>query len=311
MTDSSPPPGPRPPPPPARPPAGPVATLPVFATVAGAFRSALLENIRYLPRAALSPVVISLLLFLLQVRFGLTEVPSEEEPAAVNMTGNLLFSLAGLVPYVMFAVAWHRLILFGPQRGLPSYLPSWGTRHWLFLAYMFAIGIVLFLPFLGADVVGRAVLGSASQGPAESGQSAALLVLLWIAVAVFAGWLASRLSFVLPARAIDESYGLGDSWRQTRGQGFRILAAVILVNLAILLPSLVVGGLLGAGGGVVGGINAMGQAHLLEAAILFIGVLPLLLLGFLAAYLATALGVTVLSIAFRTCSGWTAHAGGV
>jgi hypothetical protein len=306
----------------ASPPTGPVATLPILATTGAAFRSVLLDNIRHFPRAALAPVLISLLLLLVQVRFGLLPdpeaTPGPGEPGLGGLPepsfGRVLISLAGVVPYVVFAVAWHRLILLGPAAGQPSWLPSWRGRHWRFLGYMLAIGVIVFgaamVLALGGSLLGGLLFGALSGGeaaaPGPGTRLAVLLVSLVFMVAI--GWLLARLSFVLPARAVDERYGLRDSWNQTRGQGLRLLATFLLVQLLVAIPSLLVVGLLGTGGGVVGAINQMPSAHFLEAAVLFVGVLPLLLFGFLASYLSTALGVTVLSIAFRTCSGWTAGA---
>ena len=291
------------------PPPGPAARLPILETVAATFRSVLIEHIRALPRAALVPVLLSLILLLIQVRFGLGPTAPDGEAEPGLPFGHFLISLASVVPYVIFAVAWHRLILLGPERGRPSLLPSWGSRHWMFLLYGIALGIVVMAVVLilafGGILLGSVLFGAGSGGEADVGEDTqGFAVLLAVFAMLSVGLLMARLSFVLPARSVDERYGLGDAWRQSRGQGFRILLIFALVQIVIALPSLLVFGLLGIGGSFVGTINEIAEANLIEAAILFAGVLPLLLLGFLASYLSTALGVTTLSIAFKTCSGW-------
>lgn len=289
------------------PPPGPAARLPILETVAATFRSVLVEHIRALPRAAFAPVLLSLILLLIQVRFGLTPTTPDSGAEPGLPFGHFLIAVAGVVPYVIFAVAWHRLILLGPERGRPSLLPSWGSRHWMFLLYGIALGIVVMAVVLilafGGILLGSVFFGSG--GEADVGEDTqGFAVLLAVFAMLSVGLLMARLSFVLPARSVDERYGLGDAWRQSRGQGFRILLIFALVQIVIALPSLLVFGLLGIGGSFVGTINEMAEANLIEATILFAGVLPLLLLGFLASYLSTALGVTTLSIAFKTCSGW-------
>ena len=296
------------------PPTGPVAPLPVWATVGAVFRAVLAENIRHFPRAVLTPLFISLVLLLLQIRFGSPTMIQGEEldpmaPPAFSAL-DVLLALAGVVPYVIFSVAWHRLLLMGPVRGLPAWHPSWTSRHWLFLAYMLLLGLIMAgLALALAMVAGLlvAAFAGAGAGPEASGaEPIAILISLFVLATM--GWVFARFSFVLPARALDERYGLGDSWRQTRGQGLRILATFVIVQIIIALPTILVVGFLAAGSGVMGAINQMSEGYSLEALILFVGALPLVLAGYLASYLSTALGVTVLSLAFKTCSGWTPDA---
>lgn len=284
-------------------PPGPVATLPIWGSVAAVFRTVLLENLAYFPRAVLAPLLLTFLILLLQIRFGTPLVQTEGgAPPAPSLTDYLL-SFAGLVPYVIFAVAWHRLVLLGPNRGLPAYQPTWGRRHFHFLGYMLLLVVMAGLVF-GVLGFAASLLLPGSAAPEETGGGNLLALTVFLLLLLLVGWFTMRLCFVLPARALDERYGLSDSWRQTRGQGLRILAVLVIVQLVIAIPSVIVVSLIGAGTGVMAVINQMGSGHTFEAGILLLGVLPVLILGFLASYLATALGVTVLSQAFKTCSGW-------
>ena len=289
-------------------PTGPVANLPIFASVAAVFRTVLTENLRYFPRAVLAPLLLSLLFLLLQIRFGPPLPPAEGEAPPTPGLIDFLLSLAGLLPYVIFWVAWHRLVLLGPAQGLPSYQPSWRGRHFFYFGYTLLLGAIAGIIFLFLGFAASVLLPSPAPG-AEPGNAQILLALaVMIVLLLVVGWFTLRLSFVLPARALDEAYGISDSWRQTRGQGLRILAVLIIVQAIIAIPSVVIVSLLGAATGVMAVINQMGRGHELEAGILLVGVLPVLVLGFLASYLASALGVTVLSQAFKTCSGWQPQA---
>ena len=285
-------------------PSGPVATLPIWSSVSAVFRTVLIENLRLFPRAVLAPLLLTFLLLLLQIRFGTPMMLEEGQPPPTPGIADFLLSLAGVVPYVIFAVAWHRLVLLGEARGLPSYQPSWRRRHWHFAGYMLLLALIggTIFSFLGIAVSLLAPPGAEPE--AVSGGQQMLFLAVTLILLLVIGWFMARLSFVLPARALDEPYGFSQSWRQTKGQGLRILAVFAIVQALIALPSVIVVSLLGAGTGVMSVINQMGRGHELEAGILLVGVLPVLLLGFLASYLATALGVTVLSQAFKTCSGW-------
>lgn len=285
-------------------PPGPVATLPIWASVAAVFRTVLIENLRHFPRAVLAPLLLSLLLLLLQIRFGTPLVQEAGAPPPTPSPLDLLLSFAGLVPYVIFAVAWHRLVLLGPARGRPDLQPSWRRRHLHFLGYLLLLGLMAGLALVILGIAASLLLPDPAPGAEPGGARPLLALAVTLLLLLLVGWFTLRLCFVLPARALDERYGLSDSWRQTRGQGLRILAVLVLVQVAIAIPSLIVVTLIGAGSGVVSLVNEMGGGHVLEAGILLLGVLPVLVLGFLASYLATALGVTVLSQAFKTCSGW-------
>ena len=91
----------------------------------------------------------------------------------------------------------------------------------------------------------------------------------------------ARFSFVFPAVAVDERYGFRHSWRHTEGHVWRLMATLVLAVLPLALL-----------GGVVSAAGPMGKT-------LWAGGLSTALY-----YLTTGVWVTVLSIAFRTCTGW-------
>ncbi len=152
---------------------------------------------------------------------------------------------------------------------------------------------------LTSDIVRRF---EASAAESEEGQlslfaSLGMLVASYF-VSFFVLYVVLRLSFVLPAVAVDESYGLADSWRQTKGQGWRMLFAMLLAFLPLWLVQFMALNLweteVSTTGPEPGTIDTFAFA------------LVMLVLK----YLGVGLYVTLVSIAFRTCSGWTPCAPG-
>ena len=272
------------------PPTGPVATLPVWGTVKATFRTVLVENRWHFPRAVFVPLLISLVLLWVRNHVTGSGDPNVDGPASDGFSGiDLLFNLLEAVPYVFFAVAWHRLVLMGSERATPPWAPSWKVRHWIFCGYLILLNLML------ASGVIVAVVAVYVVGPNPA-------VPILLAALFAAGWFMARFSFVLPARALDETYGFGDSWRQTRGQGLRILGAFVFALSVFLLAVLIAGLILAFVGALVGGA----ETFEFSTDALMSGSLPEQGLGILLGYVFSAIGITVISLAFKTCSGWIA-----
>ena len=274
------------------PPPAPIRRLPIGRTVAAAYGAAF-ADLRTLLRAALFPFLLSLLL----VVFSL---------AATSPGAALFFGLLGLVPYTLFGVSWHRFVLLGAARAMPPWVPPWRPRHWRFLGYVVIVTVIgygLVLPF---GLLAGGLLGGAGGLLGGEGSDAAALpflgLLLFLGLLVL--YVTMRLSFVFPAAAVDETYGLAETWRHTRGQGLRLMGAMILALLPMLLIlfllQAVFAALLVAPADPTAG-PAVGQAPAAP------GVGTLLLFQVAAAvpgYLMTAVMVGVISLAFRICTGW-------
>ncbi len=283
------------------PPQAPVAQLPIWATVKATYRSVLAENLGRLPKAAFAPFLLSLALILV---FALL-FPGQFEPATVGEEphaglADLVRALLGLVPYVIFAVTWHRLVLLGDA---PSWLPSWRRRHWRFLGYSLVLFGLAYLLLLALGLAGTVALWALGSGP--SGEEASVpMAVLSAAAALLLGlvvaWTVLRLSFVFPAAAVDEGYGLGDSWRQTRGQGLRLVAILVLIVLPVYAALILLTGLIGLAIGLIARVSDGAASEAVGLAIFLVSASVGIVLG----YIALALGVTFISTAFRTCSGW-------
>ncbi len=249
-----------------------VRSLPIGKTAATAYR-AVFGHFPALARAAFVPYLISLALWALgQLAAGTPFLPH-------------LLNLLDVVPAILFAVAWHRQILLGPDAGAPAFRPSWATRHWLFLAYSLAVTAFVYVVLtLIQPAVGRAIGLFFDFLHADQRAAMPLSVLVTFLVLfplMFYFWI--RFSFVFPAVAVDERYALHHAWRHTKGHVLRLMATLVLA--ALPLASLVVA--------VEAGL--MGKT-------LWAGVLEPVQMALY--YLMIGLTVSVFSIAFRTCTGW-------
>ncbi len=278
------------------PPPAAIGKLPVLPTVAEAY-GRVLTQLALVCRAAAVPFALSLVI--VGLGFAVHGSPI--------LAG--LLTIAGFVPYTIFGVAWHRLTLLGPLVGAPPLVPTWGRRHWRFLGYLVLVVVIGY----GVGLVAVSLtlgVGAAAAAPNP------LLALLPAALVIVLAYLMMRLSFVFPAVAVDEAYRLGHAWAHTKGQGLRLLAAVILASLPILAllwsVGLVFGALLVAEPGTGPGQEGLSPEAQMRAfveanlAALFLSQLVMAALN----YVLMALVVSVISNAFRTCTGWVPAAAG-
>ena len=193
-------------------------TLPVLPTVAESF-SILANRGAQFAKLALVPVAITLAS---QIASGYF--------AAVF--GAFWLNWAWYLPYVIivtpFAVAWTRLILLPSSGATVSVVPRFGYRELTYLGISIALAALTgVVPTLTALVLLTSDRIGVAFGP--------MLVLVAVSV-VLATFVALRLSFALPAVAIDRFAGLVGAWRQTEGAALRIFA----INFLVLVPILIV-----------------------------------------------------------------------
>ena len=144
------------------------------------------------------------------------------------------------------------------------------------------------------DIVGQPIDPATISSDMFSTQDLLIgVILLGISVYISLRW-----SFAFPAASVDEEYGFTHSWRHSRGQGLRLVGAVLITLLPITLLYFLVTWLLSeifSGVAVTpdGEISAPWTFLLLD---LFIK-LPL-------QFLVHALYCTVIANAFRATTGW-------
>lgn len=274
----------------AQPPSGPVRALPIWDTVTATYGSVFAEHPADLPRAIAFPMALSVFLGLLQVWMAPEIMMPDPEAPPESFSGAAIFiGLLGVAPYTLFCVAWQRTVLLNEQA--PWVMP-WRARHWRFLIYSIALGLIgvglsliVFLPI--------ALLFSGEQ----QGGIAAILFFVGFLVLMTVGL---RLSFVLPAIAVDERYGLLDAWRHSRRQGLRLLGAALLFYIPLLIASLIALLVISLVGAPLLILSAGDSG---EAPSLIV-ILFWLLVSNILSYVVMALALSFIAIAFRTCSGW-------
>jgi hypothetical protein len=141
---------------------------------------------------------------------------------------NILFALG----YTGFVVAWYRRVLRA-EDNVSSPRGYWAA-FWRVFGYgvLFAIG--LYAAFLVAGVLGS--VGIAVTSLASRGAFSPTKVFTWIggAALVMSPLLLAccvRLSLVFPASAYGMRLGLRGSWRQTRGNTWRMTGALFILVL--------------------------------------------------------------------------------
>ncbi|MEH6629654.1 MAG: hypothetical protein V7776_02440 [Halopseudomonas aestusnigri] len=274
-----------------RPPEHAVRDLPIREVTLAALRYTS-NNLGALTRITMFPFLLSTLLIVLSIQ-------------ALTSPGlYLILFLLTYVPHTLFAVAWHRKTLLQTvQINTPSF-PTWHSRHWLFLFRTFLLLII----FYGIIIFGSIPVGLLS--------AILPLVTPFLILALFlgAGYVVARLSFVLPATAVEESYSLDNSWQQTKNQGVRLISAYLLMTmpfilLYLLISPLIFNGLMSEKPQLPEITEQLMIMDLLQSYINYLqvnavgyafGQIILLVLS----YFPIAAIITLLSFAFQACTGW-------
>ncbi|HIC82273.1 MAG TPA: hypothetical protein EYH07_00280 [Kiloniellaceae bacterium] len=133
----------------------------------------------------------------------------------------MLHSLLDIMIAAVFQVTWYRHLLFGTPEARPRLLPRPGRRLGPYLGYAWFLGA---LSFPALFVIGPpgAELGSTSQ------------IILAVLLLVLALYLNIRFAFAFLWISIDEPGRLETSWRQTRGNGWRLFIVFVLIAIPIL-----------------------------------------------------------------------------
>ena len=212
--------------------------LPVFGALGHAFRSTT-DNIGFAFHISW-PWVLILLPFnvgtnLYMVLNGL-ETGGEPDPAKIGtyfaVAAPLI--LASIVAYASIAVNWHRYVL------LDEIAQGWQRLRIDSLTWRY-IGnfILIFLVLLVCAIPIGAAFGLISflLYALMNGTMATVLVIpAVVALYAFAFVVSYRLLVKLPAVALGRSdFSMGDAWRATKGNSFRLLGLLVLFVLCILL----------------------------------------------------------------------------
>lgn len=172
----------------------------------------------------------------------------------LGLNGGALFglSVAGLLASVVANGALYRLAFADEHPDDPEFRPGplglqWGRPEFRILGAMLLLFLLLFLGFLLwfvlAIVVAAATLVATGGAPATpdaappaARAAAALLGLVFVVAAL---WVLIRICTYQAASVAEKRVQVFSTWTLTRGQFWRILAAIILVSLPMLVAGLI------------------------------------------------------------------------
>ena len=276
----------------AAPPPQPVRELPIAETISAAYKS-VFENFGVWLRIMLGPAILSVPIAVLGQMLMAEEIAKLadmglEGPEATTAFMSaawpqlILANLVSFVPYVLFAVAWHRFLLLGEKPRSPLSVLWPAPRHLRFYLYILLLVLVIGVAAALVGIVGALIAALLSGAAGANALQAPLFLLLFMVTL----YVMARLQFTFPALAVDEHYGFGDSWRNTRGQGWRFLLVLSCCFLPPLFFNLFVALIFGGATGF--------------SILFFVNSFIIAAVGLLT----TAIVISAISAAFRTCTGW-------
>ncbi len=262
--------------------------IPVFRIVTEAYAFLWQQRRDFLFLGAPAFMVVAILSTLLTVLFP--ELSSDiDEGMEPEVPGTfLLIALPIIVIWVavwmMFAVAWHRKYLVPDDDVTVRAAYHWRPRHTRFLGAAIVVGLWAGLTFVLVFFTAIAVSGpfTRSLWPEAAPEQWVLamigLVVWWIAE-LSAAFVAARYSMLLPSSTVGQRMSSAESWKFTRGNGWRLALIYILIAIAAFVITLPID-LLSDSDGIIANVVAM----LLDEFVWFV---------------TAALYISVLSIAYR------------
>jgi hypothetical protein len=194
----------------------------------------LLRNLGPALRVSVGPFLIAAVVSVLLAALGLGGMGLN--PSTGEVEGGLGLVLGGLIMAIVFlfvfswvAVAWHRYILKEEKPGLLPPLRS--DLVWPYLGRSILIALILVLVAIPLSLILGLVVGGT--------QSVVVASIVGLVMALVLGWIGTRLSLVLPARAIERPMTFGESWGVTGSAS----GAIFVVVLILALLNVVLGGL--------------------------------------------------------------------
>ena len=146
--------------------------------------------------------------------------------------------LLSCVPWAVFAVRWHRLVLLKDRAG--AFKELFAPRNLRFLTYALFLsltaGVIAMFVMVSAVFFVSLTLGTEADLPGTSQAAAGLnpwLVFNW-AVTILLYLPVLRFTLLLPGAAVDRPLSLGQAWREMGGNSWRYISVVILMVIPYL-----------------------------------------------------------------------------
>lgn len=142
--------------------------------------------------------------------------------SSVGLVGILIAIVAGLVCWLWAAVAWHRFVLL--EEYPTGVFPRWrGSNIVNYFGNTLLIGLIMIGVGLGVGI-GIGILVALFDSPAVA-------IALGVSLVFALSWVATRIGLILPAAAIGEKLGVGESWRATAPVSGQIIMPIFVIAL--------------------------------------------------------------------------------
>ncbi len=216
--------------------------------------SMLLRNLVPAIRISVGPVLIAIVVIALLAALGLgsfstllatgggAEMSEEEAMATLSQFGwgTVFGSLVAAVVWIFalswVAVAWHRYVLLEERSGLLP--PLRQDLVWPYIGRTILLALIMILLAIPVMFVLGLLLGISD--------SNVMLFIVGVLTWLVLGWVAMRLSLVLPARAVDKPMSFGESWSATAPASGGILVIVLVLGVLNMVLGWLIPGIFGA-----------------------------------------------------------------
>ena len=260
-------------------PPGTAGKVPVLDTAVESYRFVFSNLDRFLALGWL-PLLITFAVYM--ASDILADVGGGENGFVTDWASDIVLEAGSLAMYAVFAVRWHRFFLLGEHESV--FIGIFSPRDWRFLGYVVLLTFAPFVPMwfflLISEFVSRLL-------------SIASLILFLVMF---------RFSLVLPGTAVDRPLGLGEAWRNMRGNSWRFIGASFLVAIS---PICLIGILAAYSSGSFFGDLTSGEPESMADVPVFTNA-AIAIIGFLW----TAVGITVLSKFYHHIVGGETAEGG-
>ncbi len=264
-------------------PPGPARKVPVLDTAVDSFRLVFSNLDRFLALGWL-PLLITFAGYM--ASDIVADVGGGENASVADWVTYIALEAAYWAMYAIFAVRWHRFYLLDERESVFSEFIV--ARNWRFLGYTLLLD---FAPFAPMFIMGHVAIETTNVLFGLYSWAASILIIVLL-----------RFSLVLPGTAVDRPLGLGEAWRNMRGNTWRFIGASFLVVILYVIPFWIVSAVFGQSlsGGITNGASepTIGAFFATNAAMAIFG------------FLATAVGITVLSKFYRHIVGGETGEGG-
>ena len=199
------------------------------------------------------------------------------------------------IVFCMYSVAWHRLYLVPEEQASAGAAYRWGRRQWRFLFNWVKVFLVMIPPLIFA-VLHRRYCRPCGRIRRRRGEGWRRIrhrfdccgrliaqILVWLVV----GWVYAKFSMLFPSTAADAHMKLGEGWRLSVGNGWRLLWIIVFVALPVGIVTWPVNFAVSVLLFETGAISSL-TANLLTA-----------LIGQFFGFIGTAVGVSALSISYK------------